>query len=112
MVLKLKELLIKNVAIHLPSLPGDLCQRLTADQRQRILKWLAAHDRFSFDVIPFITKNIFSTPLHSLEFYKCSQLTNSMLISFANATSLKRLKTLIIHNCEQVDGRKQNFFLF
>lgn len=105
MVLKLRELLIKQVAIHLPYLPSDLCQRLTANQRERIIRWLASHDCLSDNITPYITKNLLSVPLYSLEFYKCKQLTNDMLIQFSKSKSFNRLKSLIIHQCPQIDGK-------
>ena len=104
MVLKLREQLIKHAAIQLPRLPGDLCKLLTADQRERILRWIASHDRLSPDLVPTIASHLLSVPLHYLEFYKCSQLTNDMLIEFAQASPLRRLKSLIIHQCSQVKG--------
>ena len=104
MVLKLRELLIKKVAVCLGCLPWEASHRLTADHRERILRWLASHDRLSYDLVPCITKNLLTVPLHSLEFYKCSQLTNDMLIAFAQATQLSRLKSLIIYQCPKVGG--------
>jgi hypothetical protein len=76
MVLKLRELLIRQVAIQLPYLSCESCKRLTAEQRERILRWLASHDCLSHDIVPYITRNLLSVPLYSLEFYKCKQLTN------------------------------------
>ncbi|CAF1570967.1 unnamed protein product [Rotaria magnacalcarata] len=102
MVLKLREQLIKEVAIRLPYLSPESCQCLTATQRERILRWLASHDRLSDHVVPYITRNLLSVPLYSLEFYKCHQLTNDMLIEFAKASNFSRLKSLIIHQCQQV----------
>lgn len=104
MVLKLRELLIKQVAINLPYLPTESCKCLTADQRERIMRWLASHDCLSYDIVPYITKNLLSVPLYSLEFYKCKQLTNDMLIEFAKSSSFNRLKSLIIHQCVQIRG--------
>jgi len=104
MVLKLRELLIKHVAQHLPNFHNDLCQRLTIEQRERILHWLVSHDYLSSNILPSITRNLLSIPLHSLEFYKCKQLTNDMLISFASAKNFTRLKSLIIHDCNQIQG--------
>lgn len=104
MVLKLRELLIKEVALHLPALSPDHCQRLTADQRERILRWLAAHDRLSHHLIPCVTQSLLTTPLSVLEFYKCQQLTNKMLIEFAQACRSSRLKSLIIHKCDLIEG--------
>lgn len=106
MVLKLRELLIKQVAIHLAYLPGQSCQRLTADQRERVIHWLASHDCLSYKLLPYITRNLLSVPLHSLEFYKCDQLTNDMLIEFARSNHFSRLKSLIIHQCKQVHGNE------
>jgi hypothetical protein len=74
MVLKLRELLIKNVAIHLSSLPNESCKRLTAKQRERILHWLISHDRLSHDIVPYITKNLLSVPLKSLIIHQCNQV--------------------------------------
>jgi hypothetical protein len=105
MVLKLREQLIKHAAIQLPRLPGDLCKLLTTDQRERILRWIASHDRLSPDLVPTIMSHLLSVPLHCLEFYKCPQLTNEMLVEFARASPLRRLKSLIIHQCNQVKGR-------
>ena len=105
MVLKLRELLIKQVAIYLPVLPYEQCQRLTADQRERIIRWLASHDRLSHDLVPYMTKSLLMIPLYSLEFYKCPQLTNEMLIRFAKACQTSRLKSLTIHECAHVQGR-------
>lgn len=105
MVLKLRELLIKQVAIHLPYLPAQSCQRLTADQRERVIHWLASHDCLTYRLLPYITRNLLSVPLFSLEFYKCNQLTNDMLIEFAKSNHLRRLKSLIIHQCNQVQGK-------
>ncbi|CAF1479167.1 unnamed protein product [Adineta ricciae] len=102
MVLKLRELLIKQVAIHLPYFSYDSCQCLTADQRERVLRWLVSHDYLSPTVAPYITKNLLSIPLYSLEFYKCDQLTNDMLIEIGRASHFSRLKSLIIHQCSQV----------
>lgn len=102
MVLKLREILIKQVAIHLPYLSCESCQCLTADQRERILRWLASHDCLSQQIVPYISKNLLSVPLYSLEFYKCNQLTNDMLIEFARASHFSRLKSLVIHQCNQV----------
>ncbi|CAF4779366.1 unnamed protein product, partial [Rotaria sp. Silwood2] len=62
MVLKLRELLIKQVAIHLPYLPPELCKCLTAKQRERILRWLASHDCLSNSIVPYITKSLLSVP--------------------------------------------------
>ncbi|CAF0850329.1 unnamed protein product [Rotaria sp. Silwood1] len=103
MVLKLREQLIKQVAIYLPYLPSESCKCLTAKQRERILRWLASHDYLSNNIVPYITKSLLSLPLYSLEFYKCYQLTNDMLIEFAKASHFSRLKSLIIHQCHQVD---------
>jgi len=105
MVLKLREQLIKQVAIYLPYLPCESCKCLTADQRERILRWLASHDCLSHNIVPYITKNLLSVPLYSLEFYKCNQLTNDMLIEFAKASHFNRLKSLIIHQCKEIQGR-------
>ncbi|CAF4944102.1 unnamed protein product, partial [Rotaria sp. Silwood2] len=87
--------------------PPELCKCLTAKQRERILRWLASHDCLSNSIVPYITKSLLSVPLYSLEFYKCYQLTNDMLIEFAKASPFSRLKSLIIHQCHQVDGRFQ-----
>lgn len=111
MVLKLRELLIKQVAIHLAYLPSEICQRLTADQRERVIRWLASHDCLSSKLLPYITRNLLSVPLHSLEFYKCNQLTNDMLIEFAQSNHFSRLKSLIIHQCNQVQGKFTDPFL-
>ncbi|CAF1237449.1 unnamed protein product [Adineta steineri] len=102
MVLKLRELLIKQAAIHLHNFSSESCQCLTATQRERILRWLASHDCLSLNLIPSIRQNLLSIPLYSLEFYKCNQLTNDMLIEFAEASHFSRLKSLIIHQCTQV----------
>ncbi|CAF1498061.1 unnamed protein product [Adineta ricciae] len=102
MVLKLRELLIKQVAIYLPYFSYDSCQCLTADQRERVLRWLVSHDYLSPTIAPYITKNLLSIPLYSLEFYKCDQLTNDMLIEIGRASHFSRLKSLIIHQCSQV----------
>ena len=104
MVLKLREQLIKQVAIHLPCLPSESCKCLTAEQREHILRWLASHDCLSHDIVPCIRRSLLSVPLHSLEFYKCYQLTNDMLIEFAKSSNLTRLKSLIIHQCSHVQG--------
>ena len=112
MVLKLREILIKQVAIHLPSLPSESCQRLTADQRERIIRWLGAHDCLSRNILPYITKSLLAIPLYSLEFYKCNQLTNEMLIEFAKTNNFNRLKSLIIHQCNQVQGKSVDFNYF
>jgi hypothetical protein len=111
MVLKLREQLIKHVAIHLSILPSYLCQCLTTDQRERILRWLVSHDRLSYSILPYITKNLLAVPLHSLEFYKCSQLTNDMLIAFSQASNLGRLKSLIIHQCVHINGKALMFYI-
>jgi predicted YcjX-like family ATPase len=112
MVLKLREQLIKLVAIYLPYLPAESYQRLTADQRERIIRWLTSHDRLSPDIVPYITKNLLSVPLYSLEFYKCNQLTNDMLIEFAKANHFNRLKSLIIHQCNHVQGRFESDIIY
>ena len=111
MVLKLRELLIKQVAIHLAYLPGESCQRLTANQRERVIHWLASHDCLSYKLLPYITRNLLSVPLHSLEFYKCDQLTNDMLIEFARSNHFSRLKSLIIHQCKHVQGKEMKQFV-
>ena len=108
MVLKLRELLIKQVAIHLPYLPHQACQCLTADQCERVMHWLASHDCLTYQFLPHITRNLLSVPLYSLEFYKCSQLTNDMLIEFAKSSQLRRLKSLVIHQCIQVQGKHRH----
>ena len=108
MVLKLRELLIKEVALHLPLLASESLHRLTVDQRERILRWLVLHDRLSNAVIPCVTEHLLSVPLYSLEFYKCEQLTNDMLIEIGKASTLKRLKSLIIHQCNQVGGNSKH----
>lgn len=105
MVLKLRELLIKHVAVNLPYVPSESCKYLTASQRERILRWLASHDGLSNSIVPYITTNLLSIPLYSLEFYKCNQLTNEMLIAFAKSSNFSRLKSLIIHLCPQVEGK-------
>lgn len=104
MVLKLRELLIKDAALHLLLLASESFHRLTADQRERILRWLVLHDRLTNEVIPCVTQHLLSVPLHSLEFYKCDQLTNDMLVEIGKAMTLKRLKSLIVHQCKQVQG--------
>ena len=108
MVLKLREILIKHVAVHLPYLPRESCQCLTAEQRERIIRWLASHDCLSFNIVPYISKNLLSVPLYSLEFYKCNQLTDYMLIEFARASQVSRLKSLIIHQCNHVKGKSND----
>lgn len=112
MVLKLREQLIKQVALRLPYFSYESCQCLTADQRERVLRWLASHDYLSNNIIPYITKNLLSIPLYSLEFYKCNQLTNEMLIEFAKASNFSRLKSLIIHQCNQVKGKINSIYFF
>jgi hypothetical protein len=111
MVLKLREQLIKQVATYLPYFSYESCQCLTADQRERIIRWLASHDCLSHNIIPYITKNLLSIPLYALEFYKCNQLTDEMLIEFAKASHFNRLKSLIIHQCTQVQGKLNCLFL-
>lgn len=111
MVLKLREILIKKGASNLELLPVNLCKQLTPDQRERILKWLCAHDRLTLTVIPYISASLLSSPLNSLEFYKCLQLTNDMLISFAKSSPLRRLKSLVIHGCPEVGGMLIEFHL-
>ena len=105
MVLKLREILIKQVAIHLPYFSHDACQCLTAQQRERVLRWLASHDYLLPGITPYITRNLLAVPLYSLEFYKCNQLTNDMLTEIGRASHFSRLKSLIIHQCNQVHGR-------
>ena len=105
MVLKLRELLIKKVAVNLSSFSLESCQYLTSEQCNRIFQWLTSHDQLVHDTVLYIKTNLLSVPLYSLEFYKCQQLTNDMLIEFAKSSHLNRLKSLIIHQCNQVRGK-------
>ncbi|CAF1576423.1 unnamed protein product, partial [Didymodactylos carnosus] len=103
MVLKLRELLIKKIAINLAAIRDEGRFYLTSKQRELVLQWLSNHDYLTQDITPHIMRHLITSQLYEMNFYKCTQLTDQMLIEFS--TSQFKLKKLTIHKCDQVsDG--------
>jgi len=79
-----------------------LATSLAPKQKELVLERLVYHDRLTPDYLPHITYNLFSPTLHRINFYRCEQITDTVLQQLG--ASACRLTHLTIHECNSVTG--------
>ena len=109
----LSDLCLQCIANNLHSIPR--CGRYLASvHKEALIELLACHDQLTPQYLPHVTYNLFSSNLKCVNFYKCDQVTDSVLKLLASSKC--QLRFLTIHGCTEVTGKiaaliKFSFFL-
>ncbi|XP_074641683.1 uncharacterized protein LOC141899336 [Tubulanus polymorphus] len=99
MVLALTELCLNCIAGNLNRL-NRAGRYLAPIHKEILLERLVSHDMLTSDYLPNVTYNLFSSNLKRVKFYKCHQVTDTLLKHLSNSGC--KLTSLMIHRCEQV----------
>ena len=82
-------------------------QRLPTVHKELLLERIADHDLLVPEYIPFVIRELFSSSLRHITFYKCDQVTDDFLCALANQKCV--LDSLTIHRCQSVTGNSPVF---
>ncbi|KAJ8301825.1 hypothetical protein KUTeg_020812 [Tegillarca granosa] len=74
--------------------------RLPTIYKEKLLERLASHDLLTPEYLPHVSYNLFVSNLRHINFYKCSQINNTVLQQLAASKCV--LEDILIHGCENV----------
>ncbi|CAG2229123.1 F-box/LRR-repeat protein 2-like [Mytilus edulis] len=117
MVKHLHDICLNFIQSNLDKIP-NAGERLPTVHKELLLERIADHDLLIPEYIPFAIKQLFSSSLRHVTFYKCDQVTDEFLCVLANQKCV--LDSLTIQRCQCVtdvgiknitDGQDQLSFL-
>ncbi|XP_077992072.1 uncharacterized protein LOC144446192 [Glandiceps talaboti] len=99
MAKKLSDVCLECIANNLHTI-SQVGNYLPTVHKEILLERLANHDNLTQEYLPYVSYHLFSPSLTKISFYKCYQVTDSLLKSIA-AVGCK-LQSITIHGCTEI----------
>jgi hypothetical protein len=101
MVKLLSDICLNVIHVSLDKMP-DIGLYLPTVYKEMLIERLAWHDMISPDYLPYISRQLFSSSLRRINFYKCEQVNDTVLQLLAAAKC--KLEYLTVNQCQDVTG--------